>query len=270
MISELILELSRKCNSKCITCNLWKLESPPSLSLDAIKSLLRAECLKDLYNLYLAGGEPTQVKELFIDTALFFHELHPKGIVTSTMNGLDTESTIEVTQRLKDANVPIMWQFSLNGKKATHDWSRGIEGAFEKTVETIRRIAEMGVAFNISYLRTSKATEEDDNFIRDFADQYKIGIERVDNILSGKRYDTPSKNQGLWRFNCPALKKLFVINSLGEVRACEKDNDFLTLGNINDKSLDQIMAEKKQEVESLIEQGVCQPCDLICFYNKRL
>ncbi len=134
------------CNSRCVTCDIWKDENPPSgphggdLSLDEIGRFFAR--IPDTVNwLSLTGGEPHLRK----DFAQIVHEairripnLH---LIGSPSNGLLPDRVMGLVESLLGHPHPLMFlSFSIDGPPEVHDRVRGIPGGFRKTWETYEAV----------------------------------------------------------------------------------------------------------------------------------
>lgn len=141
------IKVTEKCNSKCITCDVWKKDfSNEELSTDKI---LSAE--KELYklgcrSLKLTGGEALLREgiERIIDKAseLGFEKV---SLVT---NGLLLEEKAEKLASLDKLTV------SIDGMEKTNDEIRGIEGDFERSINGIKKVKELDEEIDITIATT--------------------------------------------------------------------------------------------------------------------
>lgn len=133
------LEVTSKCNSRCKTCNVWKLQADQdgvTIELD------REECCTVLGQLSklgcrsieLHGGEPTLRRDL------------PELVSCCTRLGMATRlatnglsMTEELASGLVEAGLKQI-RFSLEGPRETHNLIRGREDAFDKQTQAIEAI----------------------------------------------------------------------------------------------------------------------------------
>lgn len=139
-----VWEITLKCNSKCIHCGS-----------DAGKSradeLSTKEALKLVYDLYscgykgvaLMGGEPL-VRQDWYQIAKEIKKYKMKlSIVT---NGLNIYDRI---QKIKNLDVDCVALSLDGGKPKTHDYLRGIKGAFNKTLEAINLLKKENLPVSV-------------------------------------------------------------------------------------------------------------------------
>ena len=139
----LALEITRKCNLRCIHCYLAAGHAGNSkLTMQEIKELLKS--VKDLGGISVAigGGEP-----LMRDDCI---EIIEYAASQDLLISLGTNGTLideELAKVLSD--LPIKIQISLDGAhKTTHDRVRG-EGSFDLTVKGIDNLINEGMEKDI-------------------------------------------------------------------------------------------------------------------------
>ena len=137
-----------RCNSRCQTCGIWKTADPGKgeMTLDEIEDLLSENggFLREVTSIQVTGGEP-YLRE---DLPELIHAIRghlPRATIWIPTNGL-TPRRIEAATRemLHDADgVRLGVSVSIDGIRSTHDAIRGIEGSFDRAVETLRRLRSL-------------------------------------------------------------------------------------------------------------------------------
>lgn len=137
-----------RCNSRCQTCGIWKTADPGKgeMPLDEIEDLLSENrgFLGDVTSIQVTGGEPY----LRGDLPELIHAIHghlPRATIWIPTNGL-TPRSIEAATRemLHDADgIRLGVSVSMDGIRGTHDAIRGIEGSFDRAVETLKRLSTL-------------------------------------------------------------------------------------------------------------------------------
>jgi MoaA/NifB/PqqE/SkfB family radical SAM enzyme len=142
--------ITYRCNSRCSTCGIWKTDDPSfrELTLEKIRSFFESEndFLSGVKSVQLTGGEPflrhdivsiaesiwRSIPDVFIWVAT--NALLPDVIVgeTEKMLGLQKRGGLGVT-------------VSIDGIGKTHDVQRGVEGAYEKSLETLAGLSELRI-----------------------------------------------------------------------------------------------------------------------------
>jgi len=149
-VKELNLELTYRCNQKCLMCDIWDrcLKNPglvsEELKLNEIKEMVQGSSyLKDPEVVVLSGGEPflradlTEICGFFLDN----FSATKVGILT---NGFQTGLIMDRLREIEDRwGTSRLWLgSSLDGIGETHDRIRGCPGAFNslnRSLEMIRR-----------------------------------------------------------------------------------------------------------------------------------
>jgi Fe-coproporphyrin III synthase len=155
-IKHINFAVTYNCNSRCIHCNIWKRKPEGELTLAQIKqSLIQDPLLKSLESVGITGGEPFLRKDL-IDICLSFSRAFPNvhiGVASHGMTGLKiTERSLMIRDALPAGKFSM--SISIDGLENEHDTVRGIPGAFEKTMQTVRALKAEGMNLCLSFTLT--------------------------------------------------------------------------------------------------------------------
>jgi radical SAM protein with 4Fe4S-binding SPASM domain len=186
-IEQLDLELTHRCNLKCIMCNLSAGISS-ELSLNEIKGFVgESKYLKSLKKVLLTGGEPFFRSDI-ADIAGFFIGRYPGISIGIFSNLFDTNKVLAQTRNIMEtyAYRDLWINSSLDGIGKTHDIIRRRKGAFKHLLKTLEILhKEMpdlpcGLVFTITPQNYREmldafnlAAELDCSFSAQFAIQYK-------------------------------------------------------------------------------------------------
>ena len=137
------------CNSRCRMCHIWKRyrRDPRSiereLSLAEIEQLLSSEYLKNVQGISLTGGEPFLRRD-FVDLAGLFVERFPNAFIGIATNGLTPGVILKKTKQLVEKHQPrhLSLSISLDGVGDGHDAMRGINGAYDRVLRTVKSLVE--------------------------------------------------------------------------------------------------------------------------------
>lgn len=135
---SVLWNLTYRCNMKCKHCLNGDPVSFTELDLKDINEIFTQLKQMKIFSINFSGGEPLLRDDIF-DVLKSASELH-FGVRLST-NGLLLDQ--DYLKTLRDLEVYCL-QISLDGLGDTHDKFRGINGAYEKTVESLRMASEMG------------------------------------------------------------------------------------------------------------------------------
>ena len=138
-VREAILAITGRCNARCSMCAIWRdtpgQEVEPSYYFHLPPTLTQVN---------LTGGEPFLRKDLAEILLVITHRCRKVRPVIST-NGLLTERIIRTVPALLDINPRTALRVSIDGIDSVHDTIRGVEGAFEKAMTTLRELKKAGV-----------------------------------------------------------------------------------------------------------------------------
>ncbi len=157
-----VWEVTLKCNSKCIHCG----SSAGKSRLDELDTEEALALVNDLKScgydgIALMGGEPF-LRDDWYDIA---REIKKNKIkLTIVSNGLDLTNQIH---KLKNLQVDCISLSLDGGTPKTHDYIRGIKGAFDKVLNSINLLKDQN--FPLSVITTvNKINFKELNLIRDF------------------------------------------------------------------------------------------------------
>lgn len=136
-----------KCNSKCITCAIWKDKNAGEndLTVTEIDRFSRSKYFTSASYITLSGGEPTLRSDL-PEIVSVLHKNIPHATFGITTNGMDPYTEEQIFTKILKRNPDIIFHLvgiSLNGPREIHDKTRGITGAWDKAIETYERIKDI-------------------------------------------------------------------------------------------------------------------------------
>jgi MoaA/NifB/PqqE/SkfB family radical SAM enzyme len=148
---SLTITITRRCNSRCIMCNIWRLgRRQEELPLAVITRFLSNPLFSQLVELDLTGGEPLlrqDLPELVGKVAqLKDHTLLSLRTVALASNGLLPEVVARGVGEILEAiqeKFDLALVCSLDGLGEAHDRVRGVPGAYAKVRETISRLQKI-------------------------------------------------------------------------------------------------------------------------------
>ena len=157
----LTYSITNMCQSRCKTCNIWRLyiDNPElkgkELRIDEIEKIFQS--IGHLFFFNISGGEPYLRKDLVEIVDLACKYLKP-GVIHKHTNELAPKliekKTIEILEVMKENKheVPFTIKPSFDGIGKKHDEIRGIEGNFEKVLETVERLKEISKEYPNLYV----------------------------------------------------------------------------------------------------------------------
>jgi MoaA/NifB/PqqE/SkfB family radical SAM enzyme len=135
---NLTLSPSPKCNSRCLTCNIW-MKRENELSLDEWDKVL-ASLGQAPYWFTISGGEPLMYPKVVELAQLAYHHCRP-GVINIPTNGILPTIPDRVGRIAKSCpESQLIINLSLDGVGKKHDFIRGIPGNFEKFEECLTQL----------------------------------------------------------------------------------------------------------------------------------
>jgi MoaA/NifB/PqqE/SkfB family radical SAM enzyme len=141
---NITVSITRACQSACLTCNCGKdtrerrVNIQQELSLEELCKIIGGIDWHVRF-LTISGGEPSLAKTFQSFAIDFAHRVHPEYVTIPT-NALTDRFLNRVEFILKSTReLQTLWHVnvSVDGIGANHDQLRGVEGNFDKCVETI-------------------------------------------------------------------------------------------------------------------------------------
>jgi MoaA/NifB/PqqE/SkfB family radical SAM enzyme len=138
---NLTLSPSPRCNSRCLTCNIW-MKRENELTLDewekVLKSLGRAP-----YWFTVSGGEPFMYQGVVELCQMAYEHCRP-GIINIPTNSI-LPSIPDKVRRIAEScpESQLIINLSLDGLGEKHDFIRGVAGNFEKFEHTLHALLDL-------------------------------------------------------------------------------------------------------------------------------
>jgi len=178
-----IWNFTNRCNLSCLHCySKSTLDEVDTLTTDQIKKTILEMKESGVKFIIFSGGEPLTRKDLF-EIAAFCKE---HGIITYlSSNGLYfTKSNIKkITETFNYVGV------SIDGDEETHDYFRGLKGAFKETLKAVLLANETGAKVGIRFTMT-KDTIGSLEYIFNLAQKHNIPKIYISHLVySGRGLD---------------------------------------------------------------------------------
>ncbi|MBK8241863.1 MAG: radical SAM protein [Saprospiraceae bacterium] len=142
---KLFINVSNHCNLECIHC--FSDSSPhhkESMPFDKMKDLINEAANMGVFLIIIGGGEPFMRTDIWEIISL----IREKGMgVSLTTNG--TIISPEIITNIQKHNVRM--NISFDGCEETHDFIRKKQGAFLKTLSTVKILKEAGIKSTIRF-----------------------------------------------------------------------------------------------------------------------
>lgn len=137
--------ITYRCNSRCVMCNIWKMDHSNEMTLEEIKNYLKDPIFKEVSSVGINGGEPSLVKELpqIAEQVLNLPKIKFLNIIS---NGFNKEAFLIKVEKIyelcRKKSVNFHLSFSLDGYGEIHDNVRGVKKAFERASNSIYYVLE--------------------------------------------------------------------------------------------------------------------------------
>lgn len=139
------MPITSRCNSRCKTCNIWKLRDNIDMDVSALSVALKDPFFSEVESVGINGGEITLFKEFntLIDVILSIDKIKYIHIIS---NGLLPDRLIErlsITKRkCESKKVKLAFTLSVDGIYGVHDTIRGVSRGFSKTLHLLNVLLE--------------------------------------------------------------------------------------------------------------------------------
>ena len=136
---KLTFAITNKCNLKCKTCDIWNREPADELSFEEIDKFFKAN--KYFNWIDLTGGEIFLRKDLLDITRSIKKNVKNLVMLHYPTNGFLTDKTVEITEEIASLDFNnLVLTVSLDGNEETHNNIRGNQHAFQRCIETYKKL----------------------------------------------------------------------------------------------------------------------------------
>lgn len=137
------MPITSKCNSRCLTCNVWRDKSRVDIPVENLKQVLSDSYFSKVESVGINGGEPT----LHCDIDGVFESLFVLPSLKSIYlisNSINSHRLLSILERLKSKcsarGLFLSVTISLDGIGEIHNHVRGVPNSFDKTAQTISEL----------------------------------------------------------------------------------------------------------------------------------
>lgn len=136
---DAVLAVNYRCNARCAMCHIWEVQSSQQLSPVDFTMLPRT-----LRTVNVSGGEPF-LRDDLPDVVRSIKAACPRAKITISTNGILTDKIERAMREITSFDPAIALGVSIDGIGDKHDEVRGVRGAYERAVDTLRRVKALGV-----------------------------------------------------------------------------------------------------------------------------
>jgi MoaA/NifB/PqqE/SkfB family radical SAM enzyme len=144
---QLVIDVTYRCNSRCVMCSLWKTDGKSELTLAQFDQILSEPLFGGIERLMVSGGEPTLRKDLPSLVEACIRRMPALRTLSLITNGLWPERVLfmveEIARQCATGGISLSISVSLDGLEETHDTIRNVPGAFAKACETLEGLREL-------------------------------------------------------------------------------------------------------------------------------
>ncbi|HAJ27586.1 MAG TPA: 12,18-didecarboxysiroheme deacetylase, partial [Syntrophus sp. (in: bacteria)] len=143
----IVWNMTRRCNLRCIHCysSSQNIDYPDELTTEEARTMIRDLATFGAPVLLFSGGEPLMRKDL-PDLTQYAVDQGMRAVI-STNGTLITKEKAALFRKIGLSYVGI----SLDGTRATHDFFRGVSGAFDRTMKGLRNCQEAGIKVGVRF-----------------------------------------------------------------------------------------------------------------------
>ncbi len=278
VISNIWLETTDRCNSRCTNCNKWQQKfTEDILKPSEIYKMFSDPVFKNVKNIINSGGEPTTRADLK-RVLVAEHKALPKATLQLSTNGLLPRQVINIVDSLlseyPDLNMEV--GTSLDGIGESHDAIRNMPGNFKKVDYLLSELVKLKEAYGCGRLGVSfgtvltEKTVDHIHELQEYAKEKGVGMlvqwynhapfysnseapiwspevkEKMKKIVKELDYTIFSEKWIDWldgkpiKFNCMALRGYCAIKCNGDIVPCF-NHWWISLGNVRKKTPTQIL-----------------------------
>ena len=135
---DAVIAVTYRCDSRCNMCNIWQL--PKGREMAPADYTRIPSSLNDVN---LTGGEPFLREDIVEIAGTIYDRCKAPRIVIST-NGFQHRRIVHAAPALMKIGKKVGIAISLDGIGEMHDKIRGIDGGFDKVIETLKQIGKLG------------------------------------------------------------------------------------------------------------------------------
>lgn len=144
---KVTINLTYRCNSRCVMCNIWKRKKCAEMSNDSWSKILDDPIFKKISSITLSGGEALLTDDFLGKLNIFIEKMPKLKEIGLISNGLLTETIVEMVKKTavvcKEHKIKLFVSVSLDGLGKIHDLSRGVKDAYKKVSKTILKLNKL-------------------------------------------------------------------------------------------------------------------------------
>lgn len=174
---KVLINLTYKCNSRCVMCNIWKRKKTKEIGIQNWKKIVTDKLFKKIKVITFSGGEAMLQKDFLKITNLFITQSPKLEEIILITNGLLPNHILQTVKLLIEQctkkNINLHVTVSLDGTGKMHDFTRGITGAAKKSKETLLRLKKLKEKYEFSLGSASLILKQNLNKVQEIKNWFE-------------------------------------------------------------------------------------------------
>lgn len=140
---SITVSVTRRCNSRCLTCNVWKDRPGEELDVEEYEKVFKSIGKAPFY-ITFSGGEPFLRRD-FAEICKTACDICGPSVITIPTNGILSERIPAAIDEIAGdcRRARIILNLSLDGLGERHDEIRGVPGCFQKVMSTFEGLKRL-------------------------------------------------------------------------------------------------------------------------------
>ena len=249
----LILYVTGKCNSKCSYCFQWDIlnvKERVQNELTLKEYVLLSKSLGPIEHLTLGGGEPTMRPDL-ADIVIAFYQYSKVRNVSIPTNGIRPDFLETHVEKIL-SNCPkltLKISISIDGVEKEHDKLRGVEGNYERVIESDKVLRQLRSKYiNLYYIINTCFIGQNQNNVLNTIQQNKKNFDHDIQVTTFVRGSLADENVSK-KIN---INKYFeVVDYLENIQTIEKKPHNYSLDLLHQA----LQVESRSSIRHIMEKG---------------
>ncbi|MBF0154187.1 MAG: radical SAM protein [Magnetococcales bacterium] len=142
-LEHVVYEITDRCNSKCVHCNIWQNKGTKDMTNEEIERIFSSGAFRHLNDVIITGGEPVLRSGITDNMLAIQRNVCPDAQFSLSTNGLLPERVLDTTRKCLEKGMRLIVGVSLDGLDERHDAARGVKGNFGKVDALLKELIRM-------------------------------------------------------------------------------------------------------------------------------
>ncbi|MFH1473794.1 MAG: radical SAM protein [Candidatus Aenigmatarchaeota archaeon] len=148
-VRSITLEVTTKCNNRCLMCDIWKSKDKNDMKLEDIEKFFKNSKLRDVRSFAFMGGE-TYLYTHLVEATRLLKKYVPHTRLFTSSNCYATDIVVKKAVVMNEI-MPLYFCASLDGLEKTHNHIRGVKDSYKHVMKTIKLLKENGIDPFVSF-----------------------------------------------------------------------------------------------------------------------